>query len=58
MVGLSQEVVDMCFKNTVSRLGGATFEMLAGEALKRHRHAYPSQDDAEHIYGKLRTIYD
>ncbi|GMT07908.1 hypothetical protein PENTCL1PPCAC_30082, partial [Pristionchus entomophagus] len=56
VVGLSQEVVDMCFKNTVSRLGGATFEMLAAEALKRHRHAYPSQDDAEHIYGDSRTL--
>uniref|UniRef100_A0A1I7X8H7 Glutamate synthase n=1 Tax=Heterorhabditis bacteriophora TaxID=37862 RepID=A0A1I7X8H7_HETBA len=41
IVGLAQEVVDMCFKNTVSRLGGATFEILAAEALKRHRAAFP-----------------
>ncbi|GMT35312.1 hypothetical protein PFISCL1PPCAC_26609, partial [Pristionchus fissidentatus] len=56
VVGLSQEVVDMCFKNTVSRLGGATFEMLAGEALKRHRHAYPNQDERDHVYGDSRTL--
>ncbi|PAV71120.1 hypothetical protein WR25_07325 isoform C [Diploscapter pachys] len=45
IVGLAQEVVDMCFKNTVSRLGGATFEILAAEALKRHRSAYPHAAD-------------
>ncbi|CAJ0583810.1 unnamed protein product, partial [Mesorhabditis spiculigera] len=42
IVGLSQEVVAKCFKNTVSRLGGASFEILASEALKRHHMAYPT----------------
>ncbi|CAI5454315.1 unnamed protein product [Caenorhabditis angaria] len=46
IVGLAQEVVDMCFKNTVSRLGGATFEILAAEALKRHKSAYPTLEEA------------
>ena len=41
----------MCFKNTVSRLGGATFEILAAEALKRHRSAYPHAADKA-MFGK------
>ncbi|XP_041463541.1 putative glutamate synthase [NADPH] isoform X1 [Lytechinus variegatus] len=39
-VGLSQEVIDKCFVGTASRLGGATFEILAEEAFERHRVAY------------------
>lgn len=34
-VGLSQEVIQKCFTGTVSRLGGATFEILAQEMLTR-----------------------
>ena len=30
-VGLGQEVIDKCFLGTGSRLGGATFEVLAEE---------------------------
>ncbi|KIH67797.1 hypothetical protein ANCDUO_01864 [Ancylostoma duodenale] len=53
IVGLAKEVVDMCFKNTVSRLGGATFEILAAEALKRHRAAFPAAANADkHVFGK------
>ena len=51
IVGLAQEVVDMCFKNTVSRLGGASFEILAAEALKRHRAAYPKSQMGRHTFG-------
>ena len=39
-VGLGEEVIDKCFKNTASRLGGATFEVLAEEALERHSIAF------------------
>ncbi|CAD6188849.1 unnamed protein product [Caenorhabditis auriculariae] len=67
IVGLAKEVVDMCFRNTVSRLGGATFEILAAEALKRHRSAYPMGGDSasfeksqqnlrDGIYGDSRTL--
>ncbi|CAJ0935291.1 unnamed protein product, partial [Mesorhabditis belari] len=54
VVGLSSEVVDMCFKNTVSRLGGASFEILAAEALKRHHMAYPSAQS--HNIGDSATL--
>lgn len=50
-VGLAAEVVDRCFTNTVSRLGGATFEILAAEALKVHRNAYPAASDKDYNYG-------
>ncbi|KHJ97106.1 glutamate synthase central domain protein [Oesophagostomum dentatum] len=57
IVGLAKEVVDMCFKNTVSRLGGATFEILAAEALKRHRAAFPVAANADkHVFGDSRTL--
>ncbi|KAJ1362991.1 hypothetical protein KIN20_022733 [Parelaphostrongylus tenuis] len=57
IVGLAQEVVDMCFKNTVSRLGGATFEILATEALKRHRSAFPVAPNAmQHVFGDSRVL--
>ncbi|EYB90152.1 hypothetical protein Y032_0223g2677 [Ancylostoma ceylanicum] len=57
IVGLAKEVVDMCFKNTVSRLGGATFEILAAEALKRHRAAFPAAANADkHVFGDSRVL--
>lgn len=53
IVGLAQEVVDRCFTNSVSRLGGATFDILAAEAMRRHRIAYPTAHDSDHyLYGE------
>ncbi|XP_071038942.1 uncharacterized protein [Parasteatoda tepidariorum] len=43
-VGLSEEVVDFCFKNTPSRIGGVTFKTLAEENLERYRIAYSDRD--------------
>ncbi|XP_022241836.1 putative glutamate synthase [NADPH] [Limulus polyphemus] len=43
-VGLSEEIIDKCFKNTASRLGGVTFEMLAEEVLERYRIAFHERD--------------
>ncbi|PSN33244.1 hypothetical protein C0J52_22643 [Blattella germanica] len=39
-VGLADEVVEMCFKGTPSRIGGVTFEILAKEAYERHYLSY------------------
>uniref|UniRef100_A0A915C1J2 glutamate synthase (NADH) n=1 Tax=Parascaris univalens TaxID=6257 RepID=A0A915C1J2_PARUN len=55
-VGLAKEVVDRCFTNTVSRLDGATFDILAAEALRIHRNAYPAVSDKEYNYGDSRTL--
>ena len=43
VIGLNQEVINKCFKNSVSRVGGVTFEVLAKEAYERHANAYNPQ---------------
>jgi glutamate synthase (NADPH/NADH) len=40
---LSSEVIHKCFEGTPSRIGGATFEMLARDALRLHVLAFPSR---------------
>ncbi|PKU60569.1 Glutamate synthase 1 [NADH], chloroplastic [Dendrobium catenatum] len=42
-LGLSTEVIDRCFKGTPSRVEGATFEMLAADALCLHDVAFPKR---------------
>ncbi|GJN18063.1 hypothetical protein PR202_gb05181 [Eleusine coracana subsp. coracana] len=42
-LGLSSEVIDKCFEGTPSRIEGATFEMLARDALRLHELAFPSR---------------
>ncbi|XP_077226929.1 glutamate synthase [NADH], amyloplastic isoform X2 [Tasmannia lanceolata] len=42
-LGLSSEVIQRCFNGTPSRVEGATFEMLAGDALRLHEMAFPSR---------------
>jgi glutamate synthase (NADPH) large chain len=39
-IGLGQELVDEYFTGTVSRLGGVELDVLAKEAVLRHRHAW------------------
>lgn len=39
-VGLGPEVIDRCFKGTISRISGIAFDELAEEVLIRHRAAY------------------
>ncbi|XP_054715017.1 uncharacterized protein LOC129224565 [Uloborus diversus] len=43
-LGLNNDVVDKCFKNTPSRIGGVNFEVLALEALERHRLAFADRN--------------
>lgn len=42
-LGLSSEVVERCFAGTPSRVEGATFEMLASDALHLHEMGFPSR---------------
>ncbi|KAF6163839.1 hypothetical protein GIB67_016179, partial [Kingdonia uniflora] len=42
-LGLSSEVIQKCFNGTPSRVEGATFEMLARDALSLHELAFPSR---------------
>uniref|UniRef100_A0A0N5A8L5 glutamate synthase (NADH) n=1 Tax=Syphacia muris TaxID=451379 RepID=A0A0N5A8L5_9BILA len=55
-VGLAKEVVDRCFTNTVSRLGGATFDILAAEALQIHNAAYPYTEESKYNFGDSSTL--
>uniref|UniRef100_A0A915NBS4 RING-type domain-containing protein n=1 Tax=Meloidogyne javanica TaxID=6303 RepID=A0A915NBS4_MELJA len=57
IVGLGREVVDKCFTNSVSRLGGANFETLAMEAIRRHRIAYPNVPNSDlYLYGDSKVL--
>ncbi|KHG06490.1 Glutamate synthase [NADH], amyloplastic [Gossypium arboreum] len=42
-LGLSSEVIEKCFAGIPSRVEGATFEMLARDALHLHELAFPSR---------------
>ncbi|WP_229130302.1 glutamate synthase large subunit [Ancylomarina sp. 16SWW S1-10-2] len=42
-IGLSNDVINKCFKGTVSRLGGIGFEGVSYEVLVRHQLAFPKQ---------------
>ena len=43
-LGLHQEVINQCFKGTISRIGGMTFDMLQQEAIKKHTLSMHSKD--------------
>jgi len=43
-VGLEKELIDRHFTGTASRIGGIGMNVLAREALERHRRAYPRPD--------------
>lgn len=42
-LGLSSEVIEKCFAGTPSRVDGATFEVLASDALHLHESAFPTR---------------
>ncbi|MFP4483696.1 MAG: glutamate synthase large subunit [Spirochaetaceae bacterium] len=56
IVGLDQEVVDMCFSGTASRIAGATFDVLQTEAELRHKSGYPGRN--RRIGGELHNPGD
>ena len=44
-VGLAEEVIDLCFSATASRVQGVGFDVLAEELLRRYELGYPQQPD-------------
>ncbi len=44
-VGLARDVIDRYFTGTVSRIGGADLDVLAGEILVRHTTAWPERPE-------------
>ena len=47
-IGLNKSVVDQYFSWTASRIEGADLDILAQEAIQRHRHAFPGRDVETH----------
>ena len=45
-LGLGEEVVDLCFAGTHSRIKGVGFDVLAQEALMRHHLGFPENPDS------------
>ena len=45
-LGISEEVIEKYFTHTVSRVGGAGLEEIAGETLLRHSEAFPRGNSA------------
>ena len=39
-IGLASDVIELCFRGTVSRLGGVSFDVLADEVAQRHGSAF------------------
>jgi glutamate synthase (ferredoxin) len=46
VIGLSAEVIDLCFAGTPSPLGGATFEDLGADVLRRHAAGFEASSPA------------
>ena len=44
-LGLRDEIIDKCFVGTASRIQGVSFDIVAEEALRRHRLGYPENQD-------------
>ncbi|MBX3448824.1 MAG: glutamate synthase large subunit [Planctomycetaceae bacterium] len=44
-LGLSTDVVDLCFKGTASRIRGVDLEILGEEAIRRHELGFPSREE-------------
>lgn len=46
-LGLGEDVIDLCFVGTPSRIKGVDFEILAEEHLRRHEMGFPTRDESE-----------
>jgi len=43
-LGLADDVIEKCFTGTTSRIGGATMDVLAKEAIIQHEKAFPKRE--------------
>ena len=53
VLGMSDEVVDSCFKGTASRIGGVTFTQLGKDALHLHSLAYGTKYSDDSVDAKM-----
>jgi glutamate synthase (NADPH/NADH) large chain/glutamate synthase (ferredoxin) len=47
-IGIGEKVIEECFTNTPSQIGGLGYEDIAREALIRHDQAFPQDEDEDH----------
>lgn len=45
-LGLAEDVINMCFRGTSSRIKGVDFEILAEEHLRRHEMGFPTRNES------------
>jgi glutamate synthase (NADPH/NADH) large chain/glutamate synthase (ferredoxin) len=55
-IGLGNQVIDYCFPNTPSQIGGIGFEEIGKEALVRHGEAYPAPTEANKPDANLKDL--
>ena len=48
-LGIADEVIDICFKGTISRIQGMTFDNLANEALAKHYLAFEESHHSTYL---------
>jgi glutamate synthase (NADPH/NADH) large chain len=48
-VGISDEVVDVAFRGTASRIKGINFEIIGEETIRRHEVGYPSRTEQDRL---------
>lgn len=46
-LGLAEDVIDMCFRGTASRIRGVDFDILAEEHLRRHELGFPTRNESK-----------
>ncbi|MBN2120194.1 MAG: glutamate synthase large subunit [Candidatus Omnitrophica bacterium] len=48
-LGLADSLIEKCFARTTSRIGGVSLEVIAQEAMIRHKQAFPKINSGPHI---------
>ncbi len=48
-LGLSADVIEMCFRGTASRIKGVGFDILAEEQRRRHEQGFPTRDELDRL---------
>lgn len=48
-LGLSPEVIELCFRGTASRIRGIGFEIIAEETIRRHEAGFPSRNESKSL---------
>lgn len=49
-IGVADELIEKCFTGTPSRIGGADIDVIAEETIRRHKEAYPANENLNFPY--------